>query len=392
MTYIPDVVKICSDLIKINSENPPGDTSEVIDYIQDIFEKSGIPYERIDLEGGKSNIHTGFGNKPLLLLGHVDVVPAMPDGWYYDPNSGKIVDGHIYGRGSTDMKGGCAAILTAFINEFMESGSTPANLCFVCDEENGGPSGIRYLLDREFMEPCDCLIAECTPKDHPSIGQKGILRLKIFFRGHPGHGSLYPEMGVSSIEKALDFVGRVREISRRSFTISPEMEEIIGDSERVIRKVLESVPAENILKKITYNPGVIRGGEKINIVAQRCCLELEMRIPWGCNPYDLLEELNPGGDEDLFEVEEIFEPTYTDRNSDIVRIAVENIGKVYENESFPFVQWAATDARFMRKKGFRVIEYGPGEVDKLHAVNETISIENLKKSVEVYRGIIRSYM
>ena len=388
----PDVVELCSELVRIDSENPPGDTSAVIDYIQNIFEKFDIPFLRTDLPGEKSNIQTVLQNRPLLLLGHVDVVPAIPESWEYDPFSGKIVDGYIFGRGTADMKGGCAAIITAYIENWVENRDAPANLCFVCDEESGGPSGTRYLIREGLLQPCDCLIAECTPSLHPSIGQKGILRIRIEFTGEPGHGSLYPEVGVSSIEKALEFVCQVREINRRTYPVSEEFDCIIKESGKIIGKATGISSVENILKKVTYNPGLIRGGERVNIVAQKCCLELEMRIPWGCNPEELLEELSSICTNDRITAKEFSWPTYTNENSDIVRIALENIQKVYKDIPSPFVQWAATDARFLRKNGFNVIEYGPGEINTLHGVNEAVSIEELKKSVEVYKGIIQCYI
>lgn len=391
MNKKPDVVKICSDLIRIKSENPPGRTSEAIDYIQNIFEKLNIPYERTDLSGGKSNIFTTFYNRPLLLLGHVDVVPAMSEGWDFDPFSGKTDDGYLYGRGAADMKGGCAAILTAFIEELHEYAEIPANLCFVCDEETGGPSGVRHLIEEDLLYPCDCVIAECTPAPNPSIGQKGLLRLQIEFHGEPGHGSLYPEIGVSSIEKAIEFISHIKEINKRTYSYSTEFNQIIDESEEIIQKVMDFCPIENVLKKVTYNPGIIKGGEKVNIIAQKCCLALEMRIPWGCRPEEILEELYSININDKITVNELFEPTYTDINSDIVNITLDNIKEVFNTRESPFVHWAATDARFLRKRGFDVIEYGPGEINTLHGINEAVSIEQLKKFVEIYRGIIRSY-
>ncbi|WP_048148830.1 ArgE/DapE family deacylase [Methanolacinia paynteri] len=391
MNERPDVVELCSELVRIDSENPPGDTSAVIDYIQTIFENFDIPFFRTDLPCGKSNIQTVLQNRPLLLLGHVDVVPAMPEGWEYDPFSAKIVDGYIFGRGTADMKGGCAALITAFIDKWIENRDVPANLCFVCDEESGGPSGTRHLIKEGLLQPCDCLIAECTPSLHPSIGQKGILRMRIEFTGEPGHGSLYPEVGVSSIEKALEFVCHIREINRRTYPVSEEFDCIIKESGKIIGKATGITSVENILKKVTYNPGLIRGGERINIVAQKCCLELEMRIPWGCSPEELLEELSSICTNDRITAKEFSWPTYTDENSDIVKIALQNIQKVYKDIPSPFVQWAATDARFLRRNGFNVIEYGPGEINTLHGVNEAVSIEELKKSVEVYKGIIQCY-
>ena len=119
-----------------------------------------------------------------MLCGHVDVVPALDEGWIHPPFSGTIEGGYVWGRGSSDMKGGCAAILSA-CDELAEAGEAlPATLVFVCDEETGGEYGIRYLLEKNMLSPCDCLIAEPSPALHPCIGQKGLCRLELRFTGH----------------------------------------------------------------------------------------------------------------------------------------------------------------------------------------------------------------
>ena len=176
-----DAGRICSELVQIKSENPPGTTTGVIEYIRALLEDLGIGSTVIDHANGRSNLITTGKNKQLLLCGHVDVVPAMDEGWTHPPFSGTIKDGIVWGRGSTDMKGGCAALLAACDAMIEKDGELPATLAFVCDEETGGEYGIRYLLAHHFITPGDCLIAEPTPVRNPCIGQKGLCRLEMNF-------------------------------------------------------------------------------------------------------------------------------------------------------------------------------------------------------------------
>ncbi|MFA7695885.1 MAG: M20/M25/M40 family metallo-hydrolase, partial [Methanoregula sp.] len=100
-----DVSRICSGLVAIKSENPPGDTSGVIDYIKTFLDALGIVSTVTDAGSGRCNLVTVGPKKPLLFCGHVDVVPALDEGWIHHPCSGTIEDGYVWGRGATDMKG-----------------------------------------------------------------------------------------------------------------------------------------------------------------------------------------------------------------------------------------------------------------------------------------------
>ena len=178
-----DVSRLCAALVAIKSENPPGDTADVIEYIRDFLDARGIPALVIDTGSGRSNLVTRNPKKKLLFCGQVDVVPAG-DGWTHPPYAGVIEDGSVWGRGATDMKGGCAAMLAACDSLVQEGRELPADLAFVCDEEAGGDHGIRHLLRENLLFPCDCLIAEPTPARHPCIGQKG-----------PHYGRFYRDAG-----------------------------------------------------------------------------------------------------------------------------------------------------------------------------------------------------
>ncbi|MGB7788048.1 M20/M25/M40 family metallo-hydrolase [Methanoregula sp.] len=385
------VRRICSDLVAIRSENPPGTTDDAVEYIRNFLSGIGAPSEVCGNGNGFANLVSAREGARLLFCGHVDVVPALPDGWTHPPFSGLINDTFVWGRGSTDMKGGCAAILAA-CRDLADAGTEiPASLAFVCDEETGGENGIRYLLTHRKITPCDCLIAEPTPSHHPSIGQKGLCRISLVFKGTPAHGSLYPVVGMSAIMEAMSFLEYMKTLHNRVFPVDPVMKNILEQSSGVLEQEFQISGIRDVLTRLTYNPGVIRGGEKSNVVAQHCELDLEMRVPFGCSIPDLLADIRAHAPHARVTVNETHVPSSTDPASPLVTVACGEVERVRGGPVFPIVQWAASDARHLRREGFRVIEYGPGEISTLHAVNERVRIDGLEKAVDVYRGIMQKY-
>ena len=118
-----DVSRICRELVAIRSENPPGRTAEVIEYIRIFFDNLGIRSDITRNQTGQCNLVTkGLGNR-LFFCGHVDVVPALDEGWTHPPFSGVVQEGFVWGRGATDMKGGCASLLCAVIGMSNKAGN-----------------------------------------------------------------------------------------------------------------------------------------------------------------------------------------------------------------------------------------------------------------------------
>jgi len=357
-----EVSRLCSTLVQIRSENPPGNTREIIEYISDYLEGLGIKGTVINGPEDRCNLIAGGTQNKLLLCGHVDVVPAVNDGWTHEPFSGDIAGGFVWGRGSTDMKGGCAAILTA-VKRLADHGEEQnAGLAFVCDEETGGESGMRYLLSKNLLKPCDCLIAEPTPYLNPCTGQKG-------------HNIIF----------------YLKMLNERNFAVDKEIEEIIVRSSGVLSEVFGMLGIEDVIRKITFNPGRITGGEGVNIVAQNCSLDVEMRIPWGCNVNRLTEEITERAEPADVEIRTASAPAFTSSHSDIVQITCDEIEKVYGKPVQPIVHWAASDARHLRKAGFDVVEYGPGEILTLHGIDERVSVSQLERATAIYEKIMQRY-
>jgi len=387
-----DVASLCANLVQIQSENPPGHTEEVIRYLGSHMEDLGVETEIIRNPEGRWNLVGGPRRPSLLLCGHVDVVPASADRWSRDPFSGEIDGGYVWGRGSTDMKGGCAALLTAY-EQCLDDGVEPdVGFAFVCDEETGGEMGIRDLLARGSLAPCDCIIAEPTPRLSPCIGQKGLCRISMTFHGEPGHSSLYPEIGVSAVMEAMAFIIRMEQLHERVFPVEPRLQPIIEASGQVLEDLFERPGMGSAIQQIMYNPGMIQGGEKANIVAQLCTLEMDLRLPWGCSPDTLLEEIRSMAPHADMSVMDAFEPTLTPPETRVAGVVCREIERQYGEPAVPILQWAASDARFLRKAGFNVVDYGPGDLHTLHGVDERVSVEDLRNAVEVYDGVIRGYL
>ena len=386
-----DVSRICSELVAIRSENPPGHTAEVIEYIRTFLDNLGIKSGITGTDSGQCNLVTkGLGNQ-LLFCGHVDVVPALDEGWAHPPFSGSVHEGYVWGRGATDMKGGVASLLCACEKLVKQGRELPAILAFVCDEETGGENGMRHLLVKKILMPMDCLIAEPSPARHPSIGQKGLCRLEMKFLGTPAHGSLFPAVGVSAIMEAMSLLEYVKGLHEKEYPVDDRIKEIIDRSSKVLEGEFRIHDVSNVLKKLMYNPGVISGGEKSNVVAQHCDLDLELRVPWGCSISELIEGIKYQARHATIISQEIHDPSITDPSCRLVKVTCNEIERVQGGKVFPIVQWAASDARHLRRCGFNVIEYGPGEVSTLHAVNERVTIDSLNKASLVYLGIMNAY-
>ncbi|MDT8358030.1 MAG: M20/M25/M40 family metallo-hydrolase [Methanomicrobiaceae archaeon] len=387
-----DPARHCAEMVKIRSENPPGDTREVICYLEGVLSGLGIPATIVKNKGGRWNLVVDHPDHSLLLCGHVDVVPAIAEGWSVDPFGGVEQNGYIWGRGATDMKGGVACIISA-LRRLADTGVEPAvNLAFVCDEETGGAFGVRDLLAKHMITPCDCLIAEPTPALHPLNGQKGLCQIRVEFSGEPGHGSLYPHIGVSAIMEAYALLDHLKTLNARVYDPEGEMEETLRRSAEVLGEVYGIDGIEKVLHSITYNPGRIEGGEKANIVAQKCTLELDLRVPWGCDVARLVQDIQDHAPRGELIPQSIAAPSYTPAESFIVRTTCEEVGRFYGKPASPIVQWAASDSRFLRKAGFACVEYGPGEIRTLHGIDERVSIENLYAATTIYEGIIRRYL
>jgi succinyl-diaminopimelate desuccinylase len=139
-----EIIQLARDLIRIPSENPPGNVDKIIDLLTNYLQDNGVATSIVEGAKGKPNLLCETGSKDsskiLLLNGHLDVVPAgAKEEWEFDPFGGEIRDGFICGRGASDMKAGVAGIVFAFImlHHRRESLRGRVKLQLVPDEDRG---------------------------------------------------------------------------------------------------------------------------------------------------------------------------------------------------------------------------------------------------------------
>ena len=144
------------ELIQINSSNPPGNETEVTDYLATVLAGEGIESDIYALDDSRANLLTraeGNGSRrPLLLMGHTDVVGVQADKWYADPFSGMRQDGFIYGRGTLDDKKSVAAGLMVIKLLKRYGVELERDVIFLAESgEEGTPEvGINYMVEEYF--------------------------------------------------------------------------------------------------------------------------------------------------------------------------------------------------------------------------------------------------
>jgi acetylornithine deacetylase/succinyl-diaminopimelate desuccinylase-like protein len=303
-----EVVDLCRALIQTDTTNfgdgsGPGERAAA-ELVAGWLDEVGLAPTLVESAPGRTFVVARVdGADParsdaLLLHGHLDVVPADPKVWRYDPFAAEVADGCIWGRGAVDMKD-MDAMIIAVVRERLRTGRLPARplvLCFLPDEEAGGVFGSHWLVDHrpDLVEGCTQAVSEVggfsITLDGPSAtsdvderrayllqtAEKGIAWLTVEARGTEGHGSLpHPDNAVSTLARAL---ARVADHEWPTL-VTPTMRECIdrlGDALGVPLDVSNPAALRARLGTVgrllhaatrnSANPTVLRAGRKTNQV------------------------------------------------------------------------------------------------------------------------------
>lgn len=399
-----DLLTLCSQLIQIDSTNPPGDTTEITKYIQSYLERFGMEVAIHESAPLQYNIISKYGSeegKKLIYCGHTDVVPVGNlDNWDFDPFSGEIKDGYLLGRGASDMKAGLGGLLfaTTLMKQLDITLPGEVILAIVPDEETGGENGVPWLLDNGLVTGDGCLIAEPSSKYNPTIGQKGSYWFKLEVYGQPGHGSLSPILGGNAIVDMLKAIERIQTLFTLEFTLPEEVESLVDISKRYMREVEKEREAfQPILDHISCNIGKIQGGTKANVVPESCMVEIDCRLPFGVSEDFVTEyierELNELGIS--YKLERFgfrSEANYTSADDPVCRAIVDNIQEISGHEAYGVMQWASSDARHFRAHDIPVLQYGPAELSTIHGYNERVEVDKIILATKVYAAAIIDFL
>ena len=202
-----EAVKTLQQYVRIDTSNPSGNTARTADLLAGILEREGIPVTRYESVPGKviitARLRGSAAAKPILLLHHMDVVPADKSRWPRDPFGGELVDGEVWGRGTVDMKGLGVIHLYAFLELKRQRVPLARDVIFMAvpDEEVGGAQGARWMIENHYAEldpeyvldeggfGSRDLFAKGKLVYGISVAEKKILWLKVTAEGVAGHGS-----------------------------------------------------------------------------------------------------------------------------------------------------------------------------------------------------------
>jgi succinyl-diaminopimelate desuccinylase len=399
---------IVCDLISIPSENPPGDTTEIAQYLTDLLESRSIPHEVVapkqkmpnvvaQIEGSQGNPDEG---RHLTFNGHLDTFPRRnEDRWEHDPFAGIVTDGRIYGRGASDMYGGFTASLAAFLYlaEHRESFTGRVTLTAVSDEETGGEWGTKYLVDNHPEYTGDAVISgEPSSNGIIRFAERGRVWTEITVRGESAHTCSVPR-GLSAIDELTMVLDDVKAIP------DDEAFHTVPDREREIilagREEMDTAYGEGATDRILVprvNVGVIEGGEKVNLVAEEARAEVDVRLPIGSTTAQALNRIEQIASNSPAEISidgfSQKDPSYSDVDQPIFDHLQTAAGRVRDGET-PALSCAlaGTDCAFYRDIGVPCAVYGPTPYN-LGSQNEYIEVEDFAEVLKTQTIAAAAYL
>jgi acetylornithine deacetylase/succinyl-diaminopimelate desuccinylase-like protein len=440
-----EVTDLLSDLIQINTTNPPGNETEAAKYLAETLEKENFNCELFESAPRRGSVITrikGTGEKPnLLLLSHLDVVAANPKEWSVNPFGGVVKDGFVWGRGAIDMKSMTA--MEVMVMKLLKRNNVQPEgdiiLAATADEEKGGEAGAGWLV-RNHPEKVQAryVINEGGGLAFPVNGkkiftiqtaEKGILWLKIKAKGKPGHGSVpgVADNAILRINKVVEKLGNYRS----KISLVPTVKQFlngIAKENKLVQQALsillqnpaagdqildmlaqkDKAVAEELraMLRMTIAPTIIHGGVKENIIPSECEAVFDCRILPGQNPADAMKEIKgllKGADPEKleFEIIQASEPSESPIDTPLYEQIVDVLKEFQPNDSAaPILLTGGTDSRFFRKIGSICYGFQPMRADlsyseirkMIHGIDERISTENLVFGTSVLYDVVERFM
>ncbi len=427
--YGRQAVARLSDYLKIDTINPPGNESRGVEFLAGLLDAAGIAYQTGESAPGRGNLWAKLpgGDKPgLVLLHHIDVVPANEKFWSFDPLSGEVKDGFVYGRGAIDTKGLGITHLQAFIALKASGAKLNRDVWFIAtaDEEAGGMFGAGWLIEehRDIFDGVGYVLNEGgagrmfgdQAANLVEVTQKVPLWLRMTAYGRPGHGSSpQVETAVTRLVRAAhriaqtQFSPRVVPAVKAMFEgTAPfrgaeerarmaDVENAVKDREFMLALQMQE-PATHALLRNTCSITRLEGSSKINVVPAEVFAELDCRLLPDQDPNAFLEELRLIINDDNVEISRLmgFTPAVSRTDTEVFRALAAVMEEAYGAQTVPTVSAGFTDSHFFRDMGITSYGYSPfifspEEMRGIHGNDERVSVRNIEQGTEVMIRLLR---
>jgi acetylornithine deacetylase/succinyl-diaminopimelate desuccinylase family protein len=373
---LPLVQSLLTDLVRIPSPNPPGDTRAIAAHIAAVMSAAGCE-TRILAPPNKPEAQSviavwGAGDPVIMLHAHIDTVPIAQNEaqhWSVDPYEAVVRNGKLYGKGSVDDKAPLAAMMTAILDAAQRGEAPQGTLVLVAaaEEETGGRLGTRWLADAGHLPQCDFIIVGEQTHNRAATAHKGVMRATVRATGRSVHAT-NPDRGVNAITAMARAVLALEAYHR---DLSQRPHPMVG------------VP--------TCNVGVIQGGSTANAVPDSCAVYLDRRMVPREDPAAVQAEMKAviekvqAGEAQLsigdFQVSNWFESTV---ESPLAKRFLDCIQKELGADPGPIGYLPGSDAKHLTGavRGEMVI-FGPGSYEVAHAYDEYVDLRELQSTTTI---------
>lgn len=375
------VTELLAAMVRLDTTNPPGNEKPLAEMLAGDLAACGFSCTVDDLGGNRGNFTArlaGTGErKALLFNGHLDVVPVGELPWETKPFDPVIKDGRLYGRGTSDMKGGLAAMIVAAKAVAAMGLPLQGDLILTgsADEESGS-LGARHFKAGGGLEGVGAIIVGEPSNCGIFVSEKGALWVEITTTGKTAHGA-FPDKGINAIAGMNAILS-----SLMRYSLAHKTNELLGH------------PSMNI--------ATIQGGVKTNVVPDSCVLTVDIRTVPGMEHAAVIRDIQamckrtevtmPGLGTSVRVINDRA-PVETKADDPFVRMAQKVIREQRGYDAVPGGVSFYTDAAiFLPETDLPAILYGPGDPTLAHQPNEFVPVEALTEAAHFYAGMIEAYL
>ncbi len=430
----PSSLELLQDLIRIDTSNPPGNEIAAARYVQGVLAREGIVSEILESAPGRGNLIARLksdGSKPaMILLGHLDVVPAEAKEWKFPPFVPEVRDGDLWGRGALDMKSLVAMEIAAVLKLKREKTPLAGDVILVltADEEAGGKQGAEFLVENHWdkieakyvlNEGSAGLLKDGMHLYGIQVAEKGVAWMKLTAQGVSGHGSMPPlKAGDNAVTRLADVVHRLAH-HRFAFQKTKIVEAFldrVGERlpfwKKAAAKIVFLPGVGSLIQKLggealipdkavrailsnTLSPTMLQAGYKSNVIPAEATAVVDARLLPGTTPEGFRGEIQKlAGDGVTVELMTASDPNESDFDTEYFRIFEDAVrARDPEAVTAPILSAGATDSRFFRRKG--AIAYGlipllliPEQLEGLHGKNERIPVEGIEAGAAIVYDVV----
>lgn len=422
-----EAAQFLSQYIRIDTSNPPGNEINAARFLAERFRAAGLEAEVFESEPGRGSVLArlrGTGKqRPLVLLNHLDVVPAEHEQWQHDPFAGDIADGYVHGRGALDCKG-IAVTQALTLIELARAGTRfERDILFLgtADEETGGKLGAGWFVKHHFdkLGNPEFVLNEGGHIRNErgqrffevAVSEKTPYWLRLTATGPGGHGSTPPQ--TTAVARLLAALERIRTYESPVRVTDPvqqyfaalasseseprasryrDLRRSLADSE--FRHEFLSDPRHAALVRNTITPTVLSGSSKTNIIPTVASAEIDCRLLPGEDPAAFEAEMKRVIADADIELEVLLQ--FAPSASPIDNALFDAIERVAAREGvlvLPTMLRGFTDSHYFRNAG--VISYGfvpfdltPTDAARMHGHDERMSIASLGDGIRRLQAVL----